>query len=102
MSLLFLQNSLFSIRPSLRTLRVTRFAGYLRREIDRLICILPCDSRFCAGANLIEVALEFVPVLLPVDSEFLQERTPVRGMPVELHDAEWMRAHRQRRDLRIR
>src|SRR6266498_1973169 len=101
MSLLFLQNSLFSIHPSLRTPRVTRLAGYLRSEIDRLIRVLPSDSRFRAGANLIKVALKFVPVFLPVDSEFLQERTPVRGMPVELHNAERMSTHGERRDLCI-
>src|SRR6266498_1705420 len=79
MSLLFLQNSLFSIHPSLRTPRVTRLAGYLRSEIDRLIRVLPSDSRFRAGANLIKVALKFVPVFLPVDTKFFKHSRDNRG-----------------------
>src|SRR6266496_1324070 len=101
MSLLFLRSYFGVWRLAVANAVASFCTPELRSQIDRLICILPGDSRFCTCAYLIKVALEFVPVFLPVDSEFLQERTPVRGMPVELHNAERMSTHGERRDLCI-
>src|SRR3990172_8445596 len=115
MSCLFLQNELrrWTLSPgTARQGRCSVHVGvrecqlrtlfFLCSELDGCIRILPRDSRFRTRADRVEVALEFVPVFLPVDSQFLQEWTPICGMPVELNNAEGMRAHCQCGNLCVR